>query len=73
VCIYPELKLLKIDILFQNSVSCLNIWLFFFSLEKPGNIFLIYEGVAEELLLAFNALMLLVGRQEGHPAYKKTE
>ena len=39
VCIYPELNLLKIDILFQDSVSCLNIWLFFFSLEKPGNIF----------------------------------
>jgi len=24
-------------------------------------------------VIAFNALTLLVGRQEGHPAYKKTE
>jgi len=26
-----------------------------------------------EHLIAFNALTLLVGRQEGHPARKKTE
>jgi len=25
------------------------------------------------LLYAFSALMLLVGQQKGHPAYKKTE
>ena len=29
--------------------------------------------VASGLFIAFSALMLLVGRQEGHPACKKTE
>ena len=30
-------------------------------------------GVVVALSLAFSALTLLVGRQEGHPACKKTE
>ena len=31
------------------------------------------EGIFFQLLFAFSALTLLVGRQEGHPACKKTE
>jgi len=30
-------------------------------------------AVTQNLLCAFSALTLLVGRQEGHPACKKTE
>jgi len=37
------------------------------------NPFKINTNQIEVLTIAFSALMLLVGRQEGHPACKKTE
>ena len=58
------------------SASFKNLF-FFFSLSSEAYYNCIFYFVSSELLkllnyFAFSALTLLVGRQEGHPACKKT-
>ena len=50
----------------------LSVSLFFLSV-LPGGPYCISQRVIQFKLLAFSALTLLVGRQAGHPAGKKTE
>jgi len=38
-----------------------------------GRLLVIYQNAVVSMFFAFSALTLMVGRQEGHPACKKTE